>query len=238
MAQGTDVARIASLNVGHQTWARPVPEQVVAALLDQQPDILVLVEYVEGDGRPELRVVLADAGLQHTATSVQVQRQGRSWWNQVLIASRWPITVTSNATGLDPCNGSAFLAVETGGLAIIGARVPMWVRAADWYGAWDKLVPRFKGDLLIGDLNIDPQRQRRRDQRPLTMLEGAGWNWRCAEGGWSYRGYSGVTSRLDHVFVRGELEVLSARYVVDGIVGVGPVDHAALVVEAGRALPS
>jgi endonuclease/exonuclease/phosphatase family metal-dependent hydrolase len=108
----------------------------------------------------------------------------------------------------------------------------MWVKAVDWYGAWEKLLPRFAGDLLIGDLNIDPSRQRKRDQKPLAMLQGAGWRWGPAEGTWSYRSYSGVTSAVDHVFVGGDVEVRSARYVVDGIVGVGPVDHTALVVEA------
>ena len=68
-----------SLNVGHQTWARPIPSPAVATPLDQKPDLLVLVEYVEGDGHPELRDALADAGLQHVVTSVQVQCQGRSW---------------------------------------------------------------------------------------------------------------------------------------------------------------
>ena len=52
-----------------------------------------------------------------------------------------------------------------------------------------------------------------------------------AEGNWSYRSYTGVTSAVDHVFARGEVEVVSARYVVEGIAGVGPVDHVALVVE-------
>jgi hypothetical protein len=99
--------RITSLNVGHQTWARPVPPSVVATLLDLEPDVLVLVEYVEGDGRPELCEALGDAGLQHIATSAQVQRMGRSWWNQVLIA-----------------NGCGFLCVESGGLAMTAARVP------------------------------------------------------------------------------------------------------------------
>jgi len=70
--------RLASRNIGHQTWARPVPEEVVAVHLDQQPPVLVLVEYVEGDGRPDLLAALADAELRHVATSAQVQRKGRS----------------------------------------------------------------------------------------------------------------------------------------------------------------
>jgi len=119
-----------------------------------------------------------------------------------------------------------------------GVRVPMWVKAADWYRAWGELVQRFHGDHLIGDLNIDPSRRRRRDQKPLEMLREAGWR-RCPEDGpWSYRSYSGVTSSVDHVFVRSSAEVTSARYVVDGIVGVGPVDHAALVVEVAEPVPS
>ena len=87
------MTRIASLNVGHQTWARPIPGRVRTALLDQQPDILVLVEYVEGDGRPDLRDAVAAAGLQHTATSAQVQRQGRS-------------VDRRHQGGVNPCEGS------------------------------------------------------------------------------------------------------------------------------------
>ena len=64
------------------------------------------------------------------------------------------------------------------------------------------------------------------------MLSEAGWRWHKADGDWSYQSYSGVTSSVDHVFVRGDVEVLSAQYVMKGVVGVGPVDHAALVVEA------
>ncbi len=37
------------------------------------------------------------------------------------------------------------------------------------------MLPRFQGDLLIGDLNIDPSRKRRRDQEPLRRLHEAGW---------------------------------------------------------------
>jgi hypothetical protein len=36
---------------------------------------------------------------------------------------------------------------------------------------------------------------------------------------------------VDHVFGPGKAEVVSAHYVAEEIVGVGPVDHAALVVE-------
>ena len=223
--------RLLSLNVGHQTWARPVPNPVVAAPFGQQPDVLLPVEYVKGDGRPDLRAALIEAGLHHVASSARVQRQGRCWWNQVLIASRWPITFTSDATGLGPCNGSAFLSVETGGMAVTGVRVPMWVKASDWYGAWERLLLRFLGDLLIGDLNIDPQRKRRRDQKPLKALQEAGWHWCPADGPWSYKGNTGVASVVDHAFARGDVDVLSARYVAEGIAGVGPVDHAALAVE-------
>ena len=106
----------------------------------------------------------------------------------------------------------------------------MWEKAADWYGAWEEMLPRFQGDLLIGDLNIDPSRSRRRDQKPLSLLGEPGWQRAPTEGSWSYRSYSGATSSVDHVFVRGEVEVGSAQYVAEGIAGVGPVDFAALVV--------
>jgi hypothetical protein len=66
------------------------------------------------------------------------------------------------------------------------------------------------------------------------MLREAGWRWCSAEGDWSYRSNSGVTSSVDHLFVRGAVEVAAARYLADGIVGVGPLDHAALVVDVQR----
>lgn len=53
--------RIISLNVGHQTWARPIPTTVVAALPDQQPDIVVLVEYVDALDAMRDREKLAQA---------------------------------------------------------------------------------------------------------------------------------------------------------------------------------
>ncbi len=224
--------RIASLSVGHQTWARPIPPSVLTSLLAQQPDSLVLVEYVEGQGRPELRAALANAGLAHIAASDSLLRRGKdAWWNQVFIASRWPIEVTSDRSGMHPCNGCGFLSVKTGDLAMTGARVPMWPRAADWYGASDEMLPRFEGDLLIGDLNIDPSRGRRRDQEPLRQLREAGWRHAPAGGGWSFQGRNGTGSAVDHVFVRDGVEVVLARYVAEGIIGVGPVDHAALVVD-------
>ena len=107
----------------------------------------------------------------------------------------------------------------------------MWEKAADWYGAWEEMLPRFQGDLLIGDLNIDPSRSRRRDQKPLSLLGEPGWQRAPTEGSWSYRSYSGATSSVDHVFVRDGVAVVSAWYAAERIAGVGPVDHAALVVE-------
>ena len=44
---------------------------------------------------------------------------------------------------------------------------------------------RLSSDLLIGDINIDPSRWRGRDQRPLAILEEAGWRPCPADGGWS-----------------------------------------------------
>jgi len=228
------VPRIISLNVNHRTAAKPIPAALTRALLDLAPDILVLVEYVEGDGRHELRAALAEAGLPHTEGTAAINFRGpRSWWNQVFVASRWPIEVTSDSAGLNDCNASSFLSVRTGSIEMTGMRMPFWETAAEWYGAWEALVPRYQGDLLIGDMNIDPEESRKRHQKPLKVLQRHGWRWHPAEGDWSYRrtGAEHVRSRVDHVFVRGEVEVQSAQYVVDEIVGVGPVDHAALVVD-------
>jgi hypothetical protein len=233
------VTRILSLNVNHRTVAKPLPPALTRALLDLAPDVLVLVEYVEGDGRHEFRAALAEAGLPHAEVTAAINFRGpRSWWNQVFVASRWPITVTSTPSGLNDCNASSFLSLQTGSIAMTGMRMPFWETAAEWYGAWEALVPRFQGGLLMGDMNIDPDESRKRHREPLRVLQQHGWRWHPAEGEWSYRrtGAEHVRSRVDHVFVRSEVEVTSARYVAEGIVGVGPVDHAALVVEVAAAL--
>jgi endonuclease/exonuclease/phosphatase family metal-dependent hydrolase len=228
--------RLLSLNVGHQTWARPIPSAVVAALLDHTPDILVLVEYVEGDGRPELHAALAGAGLPNIATAPAVLRRPGSRWNQVLVASRWPVApsdgpeVPGRAQGLP----SALLRVQTGGLGLTGLRVPMRSSAATWYAMWNTLVPAFEGDILVGDLNIDPARRWKRDQVPLQLLREAGWRRYTAEGVWSYRSGSGRTSTVDHVFTRGDIAVLSAQYVSEPFVTEGLTDHAALVADLDR----
>ena len=111
-----------------------------------------------------------------------------------------------------------------------------WKTTAEWYGAWEALVPRFKGDLLLGDMNIDPGEPGKRHRKPLEILQQRGWRWCPADGDWSYRrtGAEHVRSKVDHVFVRGSLDVLAARYAAEGITGVGPVDHAALVVDVAR----
>ena len=163
--------------------------------------------------------------MPQTAVSDSLLYSGKTpWWNQVFIASRWPIDVTSDRTGMHPCNGCGFLSVKTGGLALTGARVPMWKSAADWYSAWEEMLPRFQGDLLIGDLNIDLSRSRRRDQEPLKLHVGGRLAARACGGLLELQELLGATSRVDHVFVRGGVEVVSARYVAEGIAGVGPVD--------------
>ena len=37
--------------------------------------------------------------------------------------------------------------------------------------------------------------------------------------------------RPDHLFVRDDVQARSARFVVDGVVGFGPVDHTVLAVD-------
>ena len=70
------VTCVISLNVNHRTVGKPIPQALVTALLDLAPDVLVLVEYVAGAGRPDLHAALASAGLLHAATSHAEQEAG------------------------------------------------------------------------------------------------------------------------------------------------------------------
>jgi hypothetical protein len=225
--------RIAALNLNHRTRVREIPALLAAALLEHEPDVLVLTEYVDGDGRRAFRAELAAGGLDHVAVSKAVHYAAATYYNQVLIASSAPIRSHPPPPG-EPYTGLATnrLTVDTHGLTITGFRMPTGgtadaaLRDASWRWTLDGL----RGDVLIGDFNIDPNRRRTADQRPVALLADRGWRQATVEGGWSYQGARGQRSCLDHVCVRGELNVIGARYVHEPFVST-ITDHALLVAD-------
>ena len=223
--------RIVALNLNHRTQKKEIPSPLVHGLLNLGADVIVLTEYVEPEPRRELRMRMRSAGLEHIEVSAPIEYCPGKWSNQVLIASRWETTVVPTPQETpDEHARSNYLRVRTGGIDLVGIRVPMHKKAGEWYGYWGWLQTVLGGDVVIGDLNVDPSRSDRRSRVLSTLMQEGGWARAEPIGAWSYAGRNGNTSRVDHALFRGSVQVSSARYVVEPF-APEHTDHAALVIE-------
>jgi endonuclease/exonuclease/phosphatase family metal-dependent hydrolase len=103
-----------------------------------------------------------------------------------------------------------------------------------------RLYPKFA--VIIGDLNLDPQRLKSPGSDHLRRLAALGWQLPNPAGRWSYVSPSEKTYRLDHALVSPNLQMNGAKYVVSAhgcnFAGQGwnyLSDHAPLVLDV--ALP-
>jgi endonuclease/exonuclease/phosphatase family metal-dependent hydrolase len=223
--------RLVTLNLNHRTRQSAVPYAIVEGLLDLAPDVVVLTEYVEPEPCAEIRASLRRLGLDHVAVSSPIEYRRGRWSNQVLIASRWPTSAAAPPDGPpDESAQSNILRVMTGGIDVVGLRVPAYTAAGDWYRYWRWLQGVIGGDLVIGDLNVDPARSDRRARVLASLMEAGAWMRIEPMGSWSYMGRGGRTSRIDHVLFRGPVRATAARYVPEPFVPLH-TDHAALVAE-------
>jgi len=235
--------RIAAWNLGHQTSDNaPIHPQLLAAVQEIAPDVLVLNEFVDVR-REQLRAGLTAIGLPHVASSRRHNRH-----NQVLIASREPFSVGPLA-GPEMEGGagqSNFLhVVLPDGLHVVGVRAPTY-QGAELHAYWRSLFTLIDSTrelpiVWIGDLNADPDLPASKCGRYLAELEAQGWVIPRASGRWSF--HSG--SRIDHAVLSHRVACTSAEYVtaVGGVEVVGRLDssgrfisdHAALVVQVRAA---
>lgn len=216
--------RIAALNLGHRALKpKSVPQGLLDALVGLQADVLFLNEYVD---TPEYRRELHNRWRSVCGTPQLRYNDAGRWSNQVVAVSNEALTPLG---GLDPvptqCASTNFLSVELGSAIITGIRAPSYTRAADWYTYWTQLSARLDGDVVIGDFNVDPGRDRKRD-RVLP----SGWRV-VSPAGTSFRSTSrDAASAIDHALVRPDLEVAAARYETDFLHQWG-LDHAPIVLD-------
>lgn len=216
--------------MNHRTAHRRIPIELASALLAESADIVVLTEYVVGPGRPGLESALLAAGLKHQHVSRSAPAGPGRWSNQVFVCARTPLEQIGGLSDPpDIAAGTNHLGVLWNGFRVLALRAPMYKLTRDWYQYWKWLTDRSTGwDIIVGDLNADPERNRPRD-RVLTSLQDRSGLCLRPGSGWSYRGPTGSESKLDHVLTRPDL---SARATYESWpVDNGWSDHAALRVE-------
>lgn len=232
-ALGVRGIRLLALNVNHRTFHKPMPPALTSALLSHRPDVLVLTEFVERTPRCDLRTALADAGLVHHLTSDRLEYTPRRFTNQVLVATRKPVSrLVPPARAPNPHAEANLLCVEVDGLRLAAVRAPL-VRGAgarSWREYWEWLAGHKGVDVMIGDLNFDPEAHGPRNRAASSACRAAGWVFSRPDGLWSYAGASGRRTRIDHVATRPGVRAAGSRYVADKFVPEH-TDHAALIAQ-------
>ena len=114
--------RLLTWNLNHRAARRRIPDWIGAAITSQNPDVIVLTEYVEGDDHERFVSQLASQGLKSCDQSAKTPGQ-----NQILIASRHGLRLGAlNAPPLHESVPSNFLHVvlEDSGINVLGFRMP------------------------------------------------------------------------------------------------------------------
>lgn len=241
--------RVLAWNVAHQSRRkRTFPMSVGSNLAKLSPDVIVLSEYVANPSQNHFRQELTDSGYHFLVATEYVDGE-----NQVLVAARNPLAIGDiRGPMISPATRPNWLHVKISSipLDLVGLRVPMFEIKGGSRLYWDWLeatLPSLsvKPTMLIGDLNVKPERTRSVGGRHLTRLVAQGWTVVTPQTGCSYFGSGEYTSRLDHALLSPGLVCRNAEYVCDigelklaGPLKSGYSDHAALVVDADLAQAS
>lgn len=227
-------------NLNHRARRRKIPAWIATALAAQQPDVVVLTEYVVGLDHERFVRELGALGLRAVRWSASVAGE-----NQVLIAAReslesgWLV-----APPLAPSLPSNLLHVRLeSGLHVVGFRMPAFkqahIKRECW--AWLREALRALVDesaLLVGDINTAPGDRASTGGAIFEQLRADGWTHALPSEGYSYRdSRSGSERRIDHLFHTGRVECRESRYdwtfqelgsaAASGVTGLP--DHAMLV---------
>lgn len=239
--------RLLTWNLNHRAARRAIPNWVPVAIGDQQPDLAVLTEYVEGAGHDGFLSALADLGLSYPMASRRTARQ-----NQVLIVSRLPIACGQLiGPAIHPAVPSNILHVVVPGLSfhLLGCRVPAFDQGASGRAlkraVWEWLIQagqRLEAQpaAITGDLNTAIGDSAKDCGDMVLALAQSGWQHAIPDTGCSWKAPRSATERrIDHTFLSPSIAEAQARYVWDfeamlpgGVPGVvGTPDHAMLVVD-------
>jgi exodeoxyribonuclease-3 len=234
--------RIIGWNLNHRIQPKGIPQEATEVIRRLAPDILVLTEYVDGDGRLDFKQALRGIGLTHIAVS-----ENREGHNQVLVASRSSHGATGVPYPKESHGRTNFLTISFGDpeFTLIGIRAPAYKATSDVKSYWAGLMGILDGIatqriVVVGDLNGDPDDSQSVGGKQLKLLRDKGWKVPVPTGEWSYMSSDGrSTSRIDHVLASPSIGGATASYlpVVNGTVAAGPKgsnpisDHAIICCE-------
>ena len=173
--------RLATLNLGRQTL-RPkvVPEALLQRLLALECDVIALTEFVASPAY----LARLNALWSHVMVSETDECATSRWYNEVALLSTRPMTAGMTLPEVpDACARTNHLCVHVDGIEVTGLRAPAYERRAVWYAYRELLSAKLTGDIVIGDLNVDPRRASKKDR-----VVPRGWSLVTPEGnGPSYR---------------------------------------------------
>ena len=227
--------RILSLNLNHRTYPKAVPRTMLQALAALKPDVLCFNEFVAGPANEDLQDNLAAIGLTNIAVSACVKYARGRTQNQILVASGGPIHGVREYSDAPEMGGNTnTLTVQVGGFELTCLRAPAYELMRDWREYWHWLSGVIEGDIIVGDLNVDPSRGNSRDRVFGERFRGAEWQHHPASGGWSYRGNNGSQASLDHILTRPGIVANRCEYIQQPFVP-DYTDHAVLVADVCEA---
>jgi len=243
--------RAAAWNLGHQTYLKPIRDEIVRVLVALDVDAVAFNEFVDGPGRGQFRADLDDAGFGYQIVSLTPSKH-----NQVLVASRtriWAGDIRPPQLDGSAVSNFQHVVLPDHGLELVGLRVPYYTRDEHWkmkpyldqLGAC--LAPACDRALVVaGDFNANPF-----NADPFDGATGAKTvPWATCPGlavhepaaGWSFHSgrETATPSRIDHVAATPTVQVRNVAYVpeVDGVHLAGlkelhPIsDHAPIVFSA------
>jgi endonuclease/exonuclease/phosphatase family metal-dependent hydrolase len=244
------VLRILTWNVNHRANKRRIQPWLAQCIVEQQPDIVVLTEYVVGSDHTMLIERLRTAGLDNVVTTTQTPRQ-----NQVLVASRTELKQGPlSPPPIHPSVRPNYLHVTSPsqGLDVIGFRMPI---GGDFDGrfrdqVWDWLLKSVEllgnhSAVLTGDFNCAPEDPAAKHGQWFRRLNELGWSRAVPSGGFSFGRFSNCERSIDHCFVSHFLKVAAAQYSWSFVSSQveqqggrpGNPDHAMLIVDVERVIP-
>lgn len=209
--------KIIAWNLAHQVRKRAIPDYLVDVIRDLEADTVLFNEYVDDEIREPFKEAMREAGFLFQAVSYTPARH-----NQIFAASRFEFEIGDlQPPQFDGSAISNFLHLKFADFPVemVGMRAPAYEKRADWHAYWAELAEIMESAqdrpiLFAGDVNYDPFMKAKMPGAktvPFHLCEG--YSIPNPKGEWSYLGYTGKGTRIDHVLHSSQVRIKNAEYI-------------------------